>query len=742
MIKHKLTLYLSIIDGIIPQRRAIHDAIASINKKTETIFFIGFSELAQSILKKDIPKSYHQKFLQGRLDTNKEILHLIFSSSTKAVVFNSIIDDQHQKNRLKLILQLLNAGINVFVAGTVKNFYLCSQELKETYNVQIKGPLIPNSFFKYISRVILVNNFDESFDVNNDDCPIKALVNTCTEKNIRGKLSNMAFILATHINHQSKHFCDGEKRASYSHASINCLAKYIKIFQSSIDHIKSIWLVLKSNAFDAFSSTIPILASFFLAQYTATNESNYNSLLIFFCTASFTLNALFFSSFFPALFSVAYALILSLYMPEFNDINNVYSQKVIGLFMGLFLFYVIIQNNKIILQQKDELFNKEIRLEYLYLYTEALATSPNTEEIFRISSLYFNNTFKLDIILVLQDPYTIATKHIITPTSNSTIENTDETFTINQLADQYQHHEFIPLIADSVELGWIGMKSDNPNHRLDPVLLNSSILQLTIALQRYHLSQSYQSAILSSEKEQLRSIILSSISHDLKTPLTTIIGSCTALEELENLSAKHKMVLIHTIHEASDQLNQFISNILDSSRLASENLLQQTSLVYLDDVINVILQRSKKTLRLFDVSVTVTNSEEAAIYADFTLMQQVFFNIIENATKYVPIGGKIAIFVTNIMNKVFVRIYDNGPGIVESKRNLIFDKFYRFQHSDQQKAGTGLGLSICKQIVEAYKGKIWASGRDDGQKGAQFNIEFPCAVSQRLIDRKLNRVRK
>ena len=742
MIKHKLTLYLSIIDGITPQRRAIHDAIESIDKKKQTLFFIGFSELAQSILKKDIPESYHQQFLQGKLDTNKETLHLIFNSSTKAVVFNSIIDVSHQKDRLKLILQLLNAGINVFVIGSVKNFSLCSQELKETYNVRIKEPLIPNSFFKYISRVILVNNFDDSSDVYNDDCPIKVLINTYAEKNIREKLSNMAFVLATHINHESKHFSDDEKKTLYSHTSFNGLAKYIKIFQSSIEHIKSIWLVLKNNAFDAFSSTIPILASFFLAQYIATNESNYNGLLIFFCTASFALNALIFSSFFSALFSVAYAVILSLYMPEFNDINNLYSQKVIGLFIGLFLFYVILQNNKIVLQQKDELFNKETRLEYLYLYTEALATSPNTEEIFRISALYFNNTFKLDIILVLQDPYTITTKHIITPTSNIILENTDEAFTINQLADHYKQHEFITLIADSVELGWIGMKSDTPNHRIDPVLLNSSILQLTIALQRYHLLQSYQSAILSSEKEQLRSIILSSISHDLKTPLTAIIGSCTALEELENLSAKHKMVLIHTIHEASDQLNQFISNILDSSRLATENLLQQTSLVYLGDVINVILQRSKKTLRLFDVSVTLTNSEEAAIYGDFTLMQQVFFNIIENATKYVPIGGQIAIFVTNIMDKVFVRIYDNGPGIVESKRNLIFDKFYRFQHSDQQKAGTGLGLSICKQIVEAYKGKIWASGRDDGQKGAQFNIEFPCATPKRLIDRKLIKVRK
>ncbi len=738
----KLTLYLSIVDGVAPQKRAIQDAISSLNKKSENLLFIGFSESSQAELKKNLPKTYRNKFLRGRIDKDQKSLHLIFNSSTKAVVFNNIIDHQQKKDRIKLIMQLLNAGINTFVPASIKHFAMCNNELKETFNIPVSEPLIENSFFKYISRVVLVNNFEDSSDDDFQDCPLKTLIRTGTEKNILGRLVNMAFILATHINYHSKHLSIEEKNTNYSHVSSQGAFSFIKKIQRLSKSSRHLYTKLSKNAFNVSSSCIPIIGSFFLAQNISTNDSHYNSLLLSFLILSSILNLVTYSLV-PAVVSIAFAIVLSVIMPDFHDVTTNFLLKGIGLFTGLFLFYVMIQNNKIIFQQKDELLNKEARFNILYLYTEALATTTGTDEIFRISQQYFQKTFKLNIILILQDPSNHSKKHIITPTSNSVIESSSETFSIQDLnSDQFAAYDFTPLVADSVELGWIGMKAANLNPLLDPTLLNSSILQLTIALQRYYLSQSYQSAVLSSEKEQLRSIILSSISHDLKTPLTTIIGSCTALEELENLSTKHKMVLIHTIHEASDQLNQFISNILDSSRLASENILQQTSLVFLDDVINVILHRSKKTLRLFDVSVTVTNAEEAAVYGDYTLIQQVFFNIIENATKYVPVGGQIIIFVTNIVDKVFVRIYDSGPGIIESKRNIIFDKFYRFQHSDQQKAGTGLGLSICKQIIEAYKGKIWVSDRDDGHKGAQFNIELPCAFPKHHPEKKLTRIRK
>lgn len=735
----KLTLYLSIVDGVEPQRRSVHDAISTIKRKNENILFIGFSEVFQYEIRNDLPPIYQDKFFSERLDTKKETLKLIFSSTTKAVVFNNIFDPHHKKFRIKLILQLLNAGIDVFVSTSLKYFALCSKELKETFNVENNTCMIPSSFFKHISRVILINNFDDLQLQESTPCPIKDFLTTHPNPNIRKRLANIALILATHINYHNRNELPPEKHRRYTHLDSKTLGFFIKRATKIQKKISLTILSLRIKTFDILSSLMNILNAFFCTMLFTTIKADayYDKLLMVFLTSAIVLNLIIYS-FLPTVISVIFAISLILCVPDFikSDPNNLL--KSTGLFIGIFLFYIMIQNIKIIFQQKKATESKEVNCRNIYKYTETLATATNPDEIFHISEKHFGSTFNLEIILILQNPYTLKAQRIITSNSNTVIEDSTDGLSGKQVAiNQYETYDFTPLIADSIELGWIGMKridSDQPTDLpIDCILLNSSILQITIALQRYNLSQSYQSAVLNTEKEQLRSVILSSISHDLKTPLTTIIGSCTALEELENLSNKNKMILIHTIHEASDQLNQFISNILDSSRLATENILQQTSLVYLDDVINVILQRAKKTIRLFDISVTVTNSEETAIYGDFTLIQQVFYNIIENATKYVPIGGKISIFITNIMDKVFVRIFDNGPGIVESKRNLIFDKFYRLQHSDQQKAGAGLGLSICKQIIEAYNGRIWASDRDDGQKGAQFNIELPCAYPQRYI---------
>ncbi len=729
MISGKLRLYLSIVDGTEPQQRAVRDAIATIKNKKDNILFVGFSETFQDEVLDDLLPIYHDKFFSRLLDTKKETLQLIFSSSTKAVVFNNILD-HNQKLRLKLIIQLLNAGIDVFVPASLKHFESCSKDLKDMFNIQNNTCVIPTIFFKYIARVVIINNFNDLDSEEKTDCPMKDFLKTNTDLTVRNRLANMTCILATHINYHSRDEVAPEKYRRYTYLTPT-LNSFIKIATQIREKVDVFISRLRLKTFNILASLMNILIASFCVMLFSTLEVEHEKVLMVFFTTAIMLNLIIYSLT-PTVISIVFAAGLILYGPDFRGSDPNALLKNIGLFIGIFLFYIMIQNIKIIFQQQQDIFNKESRFNLLYTYTETLATATNIDEIFRISEKYFQSTFGLGIVLVLQNPYTLRPQRIITSTSNTIIEDSADDFSTKQFPmDQYETYDFAPLISDSIELGWIGMKSIRNDQPVDSILLNSSILQFTIALQRYNLSQSYHSAVLNSEKEQLRSVILSSISHDLKTPLTTIIGSCTALEELENLSNKNKMVLIHAIHEASDQLNQFISNILDSSRLATENILQQTSLVYLDDVINVILHRTKKTIRLFDVSVTVTNSEEAAIYGDFTLIQQVFYNIIENATKYIPIGGKISIFITNIMDKVFVRIFDNGPGIAESKRNLIFDKFYRLQHSDQQKAGTGLGLSICKQIIEAYNGKIWVSDRDDKQKGAQFNIELPSAFPQR-----------
>lgn len=723
----KLTLCLSILPGEDPQRRSIEEAISSVNPSKATIIFIGFAPHFQENIQNIIPPQYHNNFFRRNIEKDPEILNRILKSSTKAVVFNHIFDHHHKKDRLKLILQLLNAGIDVFTSASLACFELSRHDLKDIINLKHTKCLIPTSFFKHISRVILINNFNDT-SPQEIDCPIKSALATTSEKNLKERLTNMTFVLATHINYQNRHMLSDRDIKPYTHIFPKKMAPILGRTIKVRKEITNLWSKVKQQSFNITACLMNVMIAFFCAHLLSPSTLSNTKLLAFFLTSTFVINLITYS-FFSALLGLFFSVGLNFYYLGFHTFRKEILLTNLGLFLGFFLFYIILQNNRIIFQQREELHKKETRFNSLYNYTETLATAANLDEIFHISHQYFSTAFKMEIMLILQNPHTLKTQQIITPLANTIVEeSTDEMLTKQANLDKYGDYEFTPLLTDSIELGWIGINhSNDPFIPIDRASLNSAILQLAIALQRYNLSKSYQSAVLSSEKEQLRSVILSSISHDLKTPLTTIIGSCTALEEIENLSEKNKMVLVHTIHEASDQLNQFISNILDSSRLATENILQQTSLVYLDDVINVVLHRSKKIIRLFDVSVTVANAEESAIYGDFTLIQQVFYNLIENATKYSPIGGTISIVVNNLIDKVYVRIYDNGPGIIESKRKLIFDKFYRFQHTDQQKAGTGLGLSICKQIIEAYKGKIWVSDRDDGLKGAQFNIELPCA---------------
>lgn len=726
----KLTVCLGMRDGIEPKKKAIQEAIAALgqkkSKERKQIVFVGFSKALQDFVTR---LSSRESFLfYESASEENQTLRLLFCSSIYAVVFDTLADQKKKNNRLDLITQLLSAGINVFASSSLSYFDLCQKELGDILGEFDSKMMIPTSFFKYISRVILVNNFHEA-DIAENQFGTKNL----SEKNLKERIANIAFTLATHIHYQNRHSPINDNSKCYKHAYKGNFSFLLPIANKTIlinKGIKQLYQKLKKMSFYIVASFMSVVIAVYTAQLFSIEETPSITKLSVFVLAALIVNFISYPIV-PAILSFVFATGLFLSGFNFYSVDHHILLKNIGIFVGLALSHLMLQNRRIIFQQIDELEDRDKRFNFLYSYTETLATVTNISDVFQVSEKYFKRAFNLRIMLILQNPTTLKTERIITAESNITIKDSESEMLVKQSnLDQYADYKFIPLVADTIEFGWIGIqpisKGDNS---IDETLVSSAVLQFAIALQRINISQSYHSAVLNSEKEQLRSVILSSISHDLKTPLTTIIGSCTALEELENLSDKNRMVLVHTIHEASDQLNQFISNILDSSRLATENILQQTTLVYLDEVINVVLHRSKKILKLFDVSVKVSDAEAAAVYGDFTLIQQVFYNLIENATKYSPIGGKIFVVIYNVVDKVLVKVIDNGPGVIESKRNLVFDKFYRFQQTDQQKAGTGLGLSICKQIIEAYEGKIWVSDRDDGLKGAQFNIELPCAFS-------------
>ena len=286
---------------------------------------------------------------------------------------------------------------------------------------------------------------------------------------------------------------------------------------------------------------------------------------------------------------------------------------------------------------------------------------------------------------------------------------------------------FQPLRTGRGPLGVIGIIRDQPGPLLTPEqqrLLNALGDQAALAIERINLARDLHLARLQVETDRLRSALLTSISHDLRTPLASILGSATSLRSEDIvLDAPTREALLGTIIDESDRLNRFIGNLLDMTRLESGALKPNTGLVELSDVVGAALQRATKILSAHHVRVDLP-ADLPMLGLDMVLFEQVLFNLLDNAAKYAPPGGQITLQASQDGETVTLRIIDEGEGIPVPDVERIFDKFYRSGGADRRRAGTGLGLAICRGFVEALGGTITAQNRSD-RPGAIFTITLP-----------------
>jgi two-component system sensor histidine kinase KdpD len=229
------------------------------------------------------------------------------------------------------------------------------------------------------------------------------------------------------------------------------------------------------------------------------------------------------------------------------------------------------------------------------------------------------------------------------------------------------------------------------------------------------------------ETEQLRSALLSSISHDLRTPLVSIIGSATSLVTFgDTLSADNRKELLETVLEEAERLNRFVQNLLDMTRLGYGALKPKRDWVDLHDVVGSAIERLKQALAPYQV-VTDVKPDLKLLYIDPILTEQVMVNILDNAAKYSKAGGPIYIRAFERQDNAVIQVIDKGPGIPERERELIFDMFYRVKAGDNRIAGTGLGLAICRGLMQAQGGTIHAL---PGEYGEGTCIELTLPVSE------------
>jgi two-component system sensor histidine kinase KdpD len=284
---------------------------------------------------------------------------------------------------------------------------------------------------------------------------------------------------------------------------------------------------------------------------------------------------------------------------------------------------------------------------------------------------------------------------------------------------------YLPLIASGGAIGVVGILPKTAKDGFEPEqfhYLEAFANQTAIAIERSFLGEAAQRALLKAETESLRNTLLSSISHDLRTPLSAITGAATTL--LENdmvLDTTARLDLLQTIQEEAEHLNAIIKNVMDMTRLESGAIKVNKEWQSLEEIVGVVLNRLGDRLKDHPVTVKLPGNLPLIPF-DGLLIEQVLMNLFDNAIKYTPRGTPLELSAAESFYTVTVELADRGLGIPPGEEESIFEKFVRGR---AVAGGVGLGLAICRTIINAHGGKIWAENREGG--GAVFRFTLSAA---------------
>ena len=295
---------------------------------------------------------------------------------------------------------------------------------------------------------------------------------------------------------------------------------------------------------------------------------------------------------------------------------------------------------------------------------------------------------------------------------------------------------FLPMRTGRGPIGVIGIDNDRTGPLLTPDqrrLLDALVDQGALAIERVLLVEDMDRVKRTVESERLRSALLTSISHDLKTPLASVLGAASTMRDLAGaLSDTEKRDLLATVIDESERLNRFIANLLDMTKLESGAIVPNTALHDLGEIVGSALRRASKILTAHKVELVLA-ADLPMLQLDAVLFEQVLFNLLDNAAKYSPPDTTIAIKSKRERDQVVLEIADEGGGIPPDELESVFDKFYRAQKGDHVRPGTGLGLAISRGFVEAMRGTISAANRSD-RSGAVLTVRLPVPAESRALD--------
>jgi len=273
---------------------------------------------------------------------------------------------------------------------------------------------------------------------------------------------------------------------------------------------------------------------------------------------------------------------------------------------------------------------------------------------------------------------------------------------------------YFPLRAARGTVGVIGIKADQG---LDPQktnLLETFANGLALAIERTLLAKESHTARLTAESEKMRNILLNSVSHDLRTPLTVIAGVASTLAEGKGDTKE----LARTIVDEADRMNRHVQNLLDMTRLEARTINPNLEWNSIEELVGSALAHTEKQLEGREIKTFIPPSLQL-IRVDEVLLEKALVNLLENVGRHTPPGTPVEIRVSLPGDRLRLEINDRGPGLPSGGENKVFEKFY--QTPGQGDSGFGLGLAICRSVAEAHGGRAWAENRAGG--GARFFIE-------------------
>jgi len=297
-------------------------------------------------------------------------------------------------------------------------------------------------------------------------------------------------------------------------------------------------------------------------------------------------------------------------------------------------------------------------------------------------------------------------------------------FGTSTLPDKYAY--YVPIIGHGIILGVVGIDCFDKKFLTteQKQLLDAVLSQIALAIERERLWEKQQKTKLAIDHEKIKSNLLRAVSHDLRTPLTSILGATSTILENEDIIDKDiKRELLQNVYEDTSWLIHTVENILSITRIDDGKINIKKTDEAIEEIVGEAISRVKELAQNHKIKITIPD-ELIMIPMDGILIEQVLINLLDNAIKYTPKGSLIEIKVFVLDERVVFEVSDNGPGIQEENKEVIFERFYtNANHASVEKRGTGLGLAICKSIIIAHGGEISVYNNSLGGATFQFTLD-------------------